>query len=388
MTKPLRCLHVAPTYYPAVRYGGPIHSVHGLCRSLVELGVDVHVFTTNVDGPGVSAAPLGRPIDLDGVKVWYFPAGFGRRLYRSPAMRAALESQIASFDIAHLHSVFLWPTAIAARLARERGIPYVLAPRGMLVADLIRAKSRFVKSAWIRLVERANLAGAAAIHVTSEMERAEIEKLGLKARSYALVPNGVAAPPMQPAAAPESGGRPYVLSLGRMSWKKGLDRLIAAMAHTEKADLVIAGNDEEGETARLQALAIRLGLADRVRFVGPVHGEAKAALLGGCTVFALASHSENFGNAVLEAMSFARPVVVTPEVGLADIVARTDAGLVAVGEPGEFGRALSTLLQSPELRARCGAAAYAAARDLFSWPVVARRMEAVYRRHVTTRNDD
>jgi hypothetical protein len=55
-------LHVVPTYFPAVRYGGPIHSVHGLCAALAARGHDVHVFTTNVDGPGDSDVPLGQPI--------------------------------------------------------------------------------------------------------------------------------------------------------------------------------------------------------------------------------------------------------------------------------------------------------------------------------------
>ena len=387
MTNPRRCLHVVPTYYPAVRYGGPIHSIHGLCRSLVELGEEIHVFTTNVDGAGVSPVELGRPIDLDGVKVWYFPTGVGRRLYRSPAMRDALESQMASFDIVHLHSVFLWPTAMAARIARDRAVPYVLAPRGMLVDDLIRAKNRVVKRAWIGLIERANVASAAAIHVTSEIECAELEKLGLKVRSYALVPNGVVVPPRQPAAALESGGPLKVLSLGRISWKKGIDRLIAAMVHTQDAELVIAGPDEEGASAGLKSMCARLGLTERVRFLGPVQGEEKAALMRECAVLALASLSENFGNVVLEAMASARPVVVTPQVGLADVVAQTGSGLVAAGGPVEFGRALSTLLQNAELRAQCGAAGYATARDRFSWPVVARQMRAVYQRHVSARRE-
>ena len=71
----LKLLHVVPTYLPATRYGGPIYSVHGLCKALAVRGHEVHVFTTNVDGPGDSAVPLGRPVDLDGVKVWYFPRG-------------------------------------------------------------------------------------------------------------------------------------------------------------------------------------------------------------------------------------------------------------------------------------------------------------------------
>ena len=54
----MKILHVVPTYYPAVRYGGPIRSVHGLASALAAQGHDVHVYTTNVDGKGVLPVPL------------------------------------------------------------------------------------------------------------------------------------------------------------------------------------------------------------------------------------------------------------------------------------------------------------------------------------------
>ncbi len=97
----MKILHVVPTYYPAVRYGGPIRSVHGLASTLAAQGHDVHVYTTNVDGQGVSRVPLDRPTLLDGVSVWYFETSVGRRIYRSPGMRQALSSNVASFDIVH-----------------------------------------------------------------------------------------------------------------------------------------------------------------------------------------------------------------------------------------------------------------------------------------------
>ncbi|MDT3378349.1 glycosyltransferase [Labrys neptuniae] len=374
----LRCLHVVPTYLPALRYGGPIHAVHGLCRALAGQGCDVQVYTTNVDGNGVLPVPTDRPVQLDGVDVHYFPAGLGRRLYRSPAMGRALAKHVCSFDIVHLHSVFLWPTTAAARHAGRNGVPYLLAPRGMLVGPLIQRKSRLLKSAWIQAFDRANLAGAAAVHVTSRSERLEIEKLGLPAQAFALVPNGIDMPPAGADLMQPDYVRPYVLFLGRISWKKGIERLIDAMRLVPDADLVIAGNDDESETARLKARATALGLDARIRFVGPVHGEKKWSLLRSCAAFALASHSENFGNAVLEAMACARPVVVTPEVGLADVVTGAGCGLVVEGTPEALGAALSSLLADPDLAARLGQAGEKTAREQFSWPGIATAMLDVY----------
>ena len=114
--------------------------------------------------------------------------------------------------------------------------------------------------------------------------------------------------------------RPYVLFLGRLNWKKGLDRLIPAMEQVTNADLLIAGNDEENYRPELEALARRCGVADRVRFLGPVHGERKWELLSSAQILALPSYSENFGNVVLEAMAVGCAVIVTPEVGMASVV--------------------------------------------------------------------
>ena len=96
VSESMKILHVVPTYYPAVRYGGPIRSVHGLASALAAQGHDVHVYTTNVDGEGVLPVPLDRPVQLDGVNVWYFATSVGRRLYRSPRMRQALRVNIAT----------------------------------------------------------------------------------------------------------------------------------------------------------------------------------------------------------------------------------------------------------------------------------------------------
>ena len=376
----MKLLHVVPTYLPAVRYGGPIYSVHGLSSALAHRGHEVHVFTTNVDGPGVSDVPLSRPVERDGVHVTYFATGLGRRLYRSPEMGHFLTQRVADFDVVHLHSAFLWPTAAAAYAARRARVPYVLSPRGMLVPELIHRKSRLPKAAWIWLFERRNVAHAASIHVTADLEAVDLGRLGLKAERVDVIPNGFDLPPeaVGVAAARSAVGGPTVLCLGRVNWKKGLDRLIAAMAQVPDGRLIIAGNDEEGYQTQLREVARSCGMVDRTIFLGPVQGRAKWAALQSAEVFALASHSENFGIAVLEAMACGIPVVVTPEVGLAKVVAETGAGFVVPGTPREFGAALARLLSDPRLRAQMGEAGRVAARERFAWPAIAQQMESVY----------
>jgi glycosyltransferase involved in cell wall biosynthesis len=370
----MRILHVVPSYLPAVRYGGTIHSVHGLCRALARAGHDVTVLTTNVDGPGESPVPLDAPVLLDGVRVRYFPSRVLRRLYVSTPMARALPDAVAAADIVHLHSVFLWPTLAAARAARSAGVPYVLSPRGMLVRELIERRSAWAKRAWIALFERRTVESAAAVHCTSDLEREELLALGLQPRATFVVPNGVELPDA-PASPPRAD---TILYLGRINWKKGLERLIEAMREVPRGKLVIAGNDEEDLAPRLGALAAQLGVADRVAFSGYVEGAAKQELLRSAAVTVLPSLSENFGNAVLEAMAHGCPVVVTRGVGLAEAVRAAGAGLVADPDPAALARSIRSYLEDPAARAMAGAAAAALARERYGWDRVAARMAEHY----------
>ncbi|HEX7182459.1 MAG TPA: glycosyltransferase [Thermoanaerobaculia bacterium] len=372
----MKILHVVPTYVPAWRHGGPIRSVHGLCKALAARGHEITVFTTDVDTDG--AVPPSRAVRLDGVEVWYFPVSAPRRLYRSPAMGAALAERMGGFDLVHLHSVFLWPTSAAARAAERAGVPYLLAPRGMLVADLLRRRGRWRKALWIRFAERRTIARAAGLHVTSDLEAEEARRLGLPLPPVHVVANGIEPEPAPDGAAPLIP-EPFLLFLGRVSWKKGLDRLIPALSHVPGIDLAIAGNDEEDYRPKLERLAEEAGVAGRVRFLGPVHGEDKAALLHRAAALVLPSYSENFGNSALEALAAGRPVVVTPEVGLAEVVRETGAGLVVEGAPEILGPALRDLLSDPRRMDEMGRKGAEVVRQRFGWAAVAERMEAVYR---------
>ncbi|MBO9711490.1 glycosyltransferase [Sphingomonas sp.] len=376
----MRILHVVPSYFPAVRYGGPIWSVHGLAAGEAALGHEVHVFTTNADGPGVSDVPLDRPAVLDGVKVHYFAVGSPRRLFRAPAMARALAERAGEFDVVHLHSVFLWPTLAAARAARRAGVPYVLSPRGMLVKGLIAAKSGPVKRAWLALFERRTIAGAAALHVTSQQEASDFAGMGFTARAIVEIPNGVDPPSAamdRPATdvAAEIAKGPYVLYLGRLNWKKNLQALIDAMAEVPSLRLVIAGNDEAyAATLDGAALGDRLSLIAR-----SVDGADKEALFTGASIFCLPSTNENFGNTVLEAMARGVPVVCSKHAGAATVVRETQSGLLAMPEALSLGAALAQLVRQPDRAAACARAGRRAAAEQYGWKPIAERMVAAYR---------
>jgi glycosyltransferase involved in cell wall biosynthesis len=365
----MRILHVVPTYLPAWRHGGPVRAVHGLCKALAARGHEVTVFTTNIHGDGTLDIPAEKPVWIDDVEVRYFEVQFPRRLYFAPGMRRALRNDVAGFDVVHLHSVFLWPTTAAARAAERAGVPYVVSPRGMLVPELIRQKSRYVKTVWLSLMEKPGFAHAGGIHFTSQLEWEDAKRLALPLPSPFVIPNGIEIAPRPNVARDEA----TLVHLGRISWKKGLDRVIEALPQLPGVRFVIAGNDEESLAPRLRELAERLGVADRIEFPGPVYGAAKDELLARSTLFVLISTSENFGNAVLEALAMETPVVLSSRVGLADEVLRAKAGAIGV-------ESIAALLQDRARREEMGRNGRALVESRFTWESVAGQMEAAYAR--------
>ena len=377
----MRILQVVSAYYPAVRYGGPIRSVHALSAALARRGHDVHVYTTSVDGPNDMDVPLDRPVDRDGVKVHYFRVPAFRRLWWAPGLGRKLRECVHEFDVVHIHGVFLWPMFAGARAAAKADIPYVLTPRGMLIRDLIQRKSRWAKTLWINLIERKTLARAAAVHVTAQIEGAELGQLGFPTLPVSCIPNGVEWPvdwePLDGGPFAHLPSR-YVLFLSRISWKKGLDRLITAWQWVPGTVLVIAGNDDENYRPQLEQTVRSLGLRERVFFVGPASDADKWALYSNAQLFVLPSYSENFGNVVAEAMAMGCPVAVTPEVGIASLVQSADAGVVSSGSPPEFATAVRELLSNPARLREMGANGARAARERLSWDAIAAKTEDLY----------
>jgi len=292
-----------------------------------------------------------------------------------------LKETINDFDVVHLHSVFLWPTWAAARAAYAARIPYVVSPRGQLVRELIHRKSRWVKSAWIALIERRTLARAAALHVTADLEAQDIAALNLNLAKVVCIANGVSWPAQhqnfESEKYPQITG-PYALYLGRINWKKGLDRLIRAWRQVPDLTLIIAGNDDEGYQKDLEALVHDIDIANRVHFIGPVSDVDKWAVYERAEMFVLSSYSENFGNVVAEAMAMGCPVVVTPEVGLARFVAEARAGIITDGDPMPLSAAVRKLHGDALLRKSMGIAGRLAVEKSLSWGGIALQLEAAY----------
>ncbi|WP_241762804.1 glycosyltransferase [Aromatoleum aromaticum] len=254
----------------------------------------------------------------------------------APGFRRALREAIQRFrpDVLHLHlpnnSAFF-----ALVLAEARDLPWVVHWHADVVVSRIRGALVLAYRLY-RPFERAVLERAERIVVTSPDYLQASAPLARWRDKCVVVPLGIArsrlaAAQPDPASAPWPAGAFRLLSIGRLTYYKGFDTLIRAVAALPGVHLVIVGSGELHEAlANLVAELTPAGGEPRVTFAGAVDEAEKAALLAGCDAFALASceRTEAFGIAVLEAMHHAKPCLVSdlPGSGLPWLVLTSGAG--------------------------------------------------------------
>jgi glycosyltransferase involved in cell wall biosynthesis len=344
--------------------------------------VSVEVLTTAANGPIDLATSPPEGDEYEGVRVRYLPVAFPRRFFGA-RMRAPLSAALAQVDLCHVYGIWNVPEWSATRLARAHGVPYVLSPRGMLQASALR-RGAWRKQVAYRLLEQANLSGAALLHATSEAEAEVLRSLDLGV-PVGMVPNGV------DVTAATSAGPGYrtalgipedafvIVFLGRIHPIKRLDLLAAAFDAIRQrhraAHLVLAGPDECGHLA-----GIMRGLIAHAGFVHAVDSldqDRKWALLRDANVLVQCSDSESFGLAIVEALAAGVPVVVTRTCPWADIE-KHDCGFWVDQSVPALAEAIGHLLRDRARAASMGARGAAFARERFSWDAIGRRVAATY----------
>ena len=375
----MKVLHVIPSISP--RRGGPGVAALEMAAALRQQGVEASLVTTNDDGPGLLAdLPLGRWIDQDGVPLmafgrWSPPISPLREFAVAPALSQWLAAHLADYDLLHIHALFSYPSTSAMAQARAAGVPYVISTIGQLCHWSLARSSR--RKRWmLGLIERRNLDGAAALHVTTGAERDQSADLGLAAPAV-VIPLGVHLPPVGSTQAQPAAGPTRFLFLSRIHPKKQLEQLFEALALVPGDwTLEIAGEGEPAYVAALQRQTEQLGIASRCQWLGFLAGEAKWQALAAADWFVLPSASENFGIAAIEALAAGLPVILSPEVAVAELLPSSGAALICASEPHVLAATLERALAKPTAAQRQEARRLAAER--FAWPAIASQLQSAY----------
>jgi len=315
--------------------------------ALSEAGVQQHVITRG-DNPR-------RLAQLQGAGVPYTTASFDK-FWRMPTL-AALQRSIEQFQPRVLHYWMGRAGSFAPRALAERSLGWYGGYYKL---------SRFRHCAW-----HAGLTPNISQHIIDQgAERERVVTLPTFAR---LQP----APPVDRAAFGTPEGAPLVLALARLHWKKGLDTLLAALAHLPGVYAWIAGTGPL--EADLKAMAQTLGVADRVRFLG--WRDDRAALLGACDVVAFPSRYEPFGAVTIEAWAARRPLVVADAAGpAATVTHEEDALLIPKDDVAALAAALKRVLDDGDLAARLVRNGWRAYEARFTQQAFSRAAMALYER--------
>jgi len=381
-------LCVIPYYKPAYIYGGPSRSIPSLCEAMTSAGAEITVYTTNANGPGSTLeVPTDQPMEIDGVRVWYFPVSWPyAELYPfySPELGHACDNHIKNYDVVYIPGIWTYPSYKASNAAITTKTPYVLSPRGSLMDWSINEKS-FKKRIYLALIEKRLINSATAIHVTSSLEEQQLQKWKF-IPPIQLIPNGVDLSVAksriiknkfrQSLNIPESAS--LSLYVGRLHKEKRLDLIIRSFATIAKelanSHLLIVGADQDGSGEGAKALARQLGVSHRIHFTGLLTGSELAQAYCDADLLILVSHRENFGMVAVEAMVMGLPVLLAREVGIAAEVEKAKAGMLVNANPIEIGNAWRLLLLNQKLREEMGKNGENLVRRQFASEMVANQM--------------
>jgi glycosyltransferase involved in cell wall biosynthesis len=386
---PLRVLHIIPSV--SLIRGGPSQAILEMVKALRSQGVDAEIATTNDNGADLLEVPLHRLIQYQKVPTRFFPrfsprVSAIREFAFSISFTTWLWKNVSQYDLLHIHAIFSYPSTVAMSIARHHQVPYIVRPLGQLCTWSLQ-QSEYKKKIYLQLIERKNISKSQALHLTSAQEQQEVNQLHLNTPSFVL-PHGLNIPPPIPHARARlrqhlnlPTHEPILLFLSRLHPKKGLDYLIPALSKLthHPFTFVIAGEGDPSYEQELKALIEKSGLSDRTHFAGFVAGETKNLFIQGSDLFALTSHSENFGVVVLEAWAARVPVLLTPGVALASIAQEHQLGYVSALDTNAIVHALDHYLKYPQEGRTMGNHAYNFTLKNYAWEKVAAQISDVYR---------
>lgn len=384
VTRAVRIAHFALGRTNPEAADGMDKTVYHLSRTQATLGHAVRLFSiTNKQAipiPGVQVstypslvAPAILPTHrLRDLLVWRSPFNLPARLMADLVAWGP--------DVLHLHGVHIPQHFRLAQCALRHQIPYCVTVHGMLAPG---AESRRpMLKRMVAAFQRPFLNRALFVHALTEREAQDIRGYGIRT-PIVVASNGIDPAFLSPAASTQAldGGVDF-LFLGRLDPdQKGLDALLEGFASSglTEASLHLAGPDWRGGQRTLEAIAQRLGVSGRVRFVGRVMGTEKLNLLARSTVFVHPSRWEGVAFSVLEAAAMSKPILLTQAADPRGEFQRAGAAVIVAPEASAIAQGLRTFVEmSAAARFDLGQRARMVVQAEFSWPATAQTLLHAY----------
>jgi len=358
----MRVLHIISSIDR--KAGGPSRSSQGLVAAQEAAGIEAWLMT---------CVPGERPW-LNGVK--HFFEGI------DPV--EAIEK--VDPDLVHIHCIWDLRLHWAASACRRWGIPYVIAPRGMLEPWSLRQK-KWKKRLAMWLYQRGDLMHAVALHATASSEGAQFRKLGF-IQSIIESPNGIIVPEVLPPRDvhySDPDGKHRVLFVSRMHPKKGVMELVDAWSQVRPegwlCELVytVNGETEREYEQKVKAYVMERGLVNAFVFTGPLMDDAKWAAYRRADLFILPTYSENFGIVIPEALYAGVPVITTRGTPWGELVEHKCGWWIDLPPHATLVAALREAIACPPAKlAEMGSRGRSLVEEKYLWPALGRKMKSQY----------
>lgn len=340
----IRLLISAGLFHPS-KLGGPAKTLYWLAKGLTSIGVKVSVVTSSnfIDKDIVE---FDKWTFIDNIRIRYCTSKKKLNL----RLIYQLVKELRNCDVVLLSSFFYIPSFFIGLFSLLTSKKIIWSPRGELFNSAVngsKPKLLYVKLLKLLFSKRV------IFHATSSVEKNEIENHFGNCVRTVVIPNYMELHEKKDRL--ENADK-YLLYVGRIAPIKALDNLLLGLAKSDtfmKSDykLLIAGGVEkqfEGCYNQLnQILLENLSLKEKVVFLGNVEGEQKFQLYADAYYSILVSHSENFGNVVIEALSQGTPVIAshgTPWQNLVDC----KAGLWIDNNENEVAKSIDKVLAMDE----------------------------------------
>lgn len=218
------------------------------------------------------------------------------------------------YDIYHTNGMWMHINHITCAIARKRNKPYIITPHGMLYPEAL-ARSAWKKWPMSKLWFDKDIREASCIHVTCEDEMKHVRAFGYHG-PIALIGNPVAVPDytedLYSHHVNENHHFNSIAYLGRLHPRKKIENILYGMTKAStQIDAYIIGKGDEAYEKFLQDEAIRLGIANRVHFLGFLNGKDKFEQLAKVDALFVPSDMENFGMIIPEALIVGTPVMAS-----------------------------------------------------------------------------
>jgi len=389
-------MHTSPTASLGRSENGGLNVyVRQVCAAFSERGIATDVFTRR--GASDPAIEYLAPNSC----VIYVPAGRDLDKYALHEQVPAFAHQVmdfAQFEGASYDFVFshYWLSGEVARLLRPQlavGWAHVAHTLGLVKNRTLAAGARPEPA--LRIQVETEIAREADLLIASTADESGelVRSYGADPARVAVVPPGVDLTLFQPTDRDDArvqigyGPGRIVLFVGRLERLKGVDVAIRALAllrdrrHDDVRLLIVGEDSHEGsdsEKERLKAFARRVGVHDRVDFLGSVAHHELPFFYSAADVCVMPSYSESFGLVALEAQACGRPVVGADVAGLRSVVRDEVSGYLLDGhDPAAYAERIGRLLDNPDLAQQMGRRGRLLAQR-FSWARTADSLQQLF----------